>query len=107
MDRLPQGRPVDPFTQSFNSDRGVVVIGPGEYFDPSMLRRYQSVQRQKAEGRTGGGMKCPDCKRRALRFIKHHLFQCGHCGVGVLLVVDGGFLVLQAIVADDLRYIKS
>jgi len=62
-------------------------------------RREQSVQQQRAEGRTGGGPACPwpDCgpvvegKRipaRALRPLSDGRYQCGECGRGAAIRVD-------------------
>ena len=63
-----------------------------------MSNRAESVIRQRAEGRTGGGPACPGCGERALVGLENDVRkQCRSCGRGWRVRVAGGGVQLQEV----------
>lgn len=64
--------------------------------DDVEIERMADVARQIADGRTGGGPKCPWCGERALAPMENdRRRQCGNCGRGAELIVTNGRLEIQ------------
>ena len=78
-----------------NDALSIVPPMPADEANPQQVARSIEVERQRAEGRTGGGPRCPGCKRRALRPMpQSRLFQCAACHTVVQMGVGpAGFEV--------------